>query len=140
MPKIIFNSEKTDGGNAFTGKITFNQITLNVGNAMSPDGFVAPIAGHYKMSFSAMGGLGKYGINTYVKVSKNGSFAFWIGDSNNGKWSDGNNLSYDWIWKLNKGDKVTFEVHSISQGGPRSLADVKQGRVNRKRKLLQVSV
>jgi len=112
VPKIIFNSEKTDGGLAFNGKITFNQITLNVGNAMTSDGFVAPIAGHYKMSFSAMGGYKKYGIDTFVWVHKNGSSAFWIGDSNNGKWSDGNNISYDWIWNLNKGDKVTFEVPS----------------------------
>merc|ERR1719222_911407 len=114
VPKIIFNSEKTDGGNAFTGKITFNQITLNVGNAMSSDGFVAPIAGHYKMSFSAMGGIHKYGINTWVGVYKNGSWEFSIADGNNAKESDGNNISHDWIWKLNKGDKVTFEVHSTS--------------------------
>ena len=115
MPEIVlFNAEKTNGGNAFNGKITFNQITLNVGNAMSSDGFVAPIAGHYKMSFSAMGGYEKYGINTYVRVYKNGSWEFSIGDSNNGKWSDGNNISHDWIWKLNKGDKVTFEVSSTS--------------------------
>ena len=114
MPKIIFNAEKTDGEFAFTGLITFNRVTLNVGNAMSSDGFVAPIAGHYKMSFSAMGGIGKYGINTYVKVSKNGSLAFWIGDRNNAKESDGNNISHDWIWMLNKGDKVTFRVVSDS--------------------------
>ena len=44
MPKIIFNAEKTDGEFAFTGLITFNRVTLNVGNAMSSDGFVAPIA------------------------------------------------------------------------------------------------
>ena len=81
---------------------------------MSSDGFVAPIAGHYKLSFSAEGGIEKYGINTYVGVYKNGSFAFRFGDSNNGKWSDGNNISHDWIMKLNKGDKVTFEVDSES--------------------------
>jgi len=115
VPEIVlFNAEKTNGGLAFNGKITFNQITLNVGNAMSSDGFVAPIAGHYKMSFSAHGGVGKHGINTYVGVYKNRSWAFWIGDSNNGKENDGNSISYDWIWKLNKGDKVTFRVPSNS--------------------------
>merc|ERR1711860_120223 len=84
----------------------------NVGNAMSSDGFVAPIAGHYKMSFSAMGGYEKYGLNTWVHIHKNGSYAFTFGDTNKGKWSDGNNISHDWIWKLNKDDKVTFEVHT----------------------------
>jgi len=114
VPKIIFNAKKTDGGHAFNGKITFNQITLNVGNGMTSDGFVAPIAGHYKMSFSAMGGIHKYGINTYVEVYKNGSVELWIGHRNNAKENDGNNISYDWIWKLNKGDKVTFRVPSTS--------------------------
>ena len=114
MPKIIFNAEKTDGEFAFTGLITFNRVTLNVGNAMSSDGFVAPIAGHYKLSFSAVGGWEKHGINTYVWVSKNGSRAFRISDSNDGSGSHGNNISHDWIWKLNKGDKVTLRVVSDS--------------------------
>ena len=113
MPEIVlFNAEKMDGGDAFNGKITFNRITLNVGNAMSSDGFVAPIAGHYKMSFSAQGGFGKYGIYTWVHIHKNGSFAFSFGDSNKDKDSEGDNISYDWIMKLNKDDKVTFEVYS----------------------------
>ena len=64
------------------------------------------------MSFSANGGWEKHGINTYVWVSKNGSRAFRISDSNDGSESHGNNISHDWIWKLNKGDKVTFEVDS----------------------------
>ena len=105
---------------AFNGKITFNQITLNVGNAMSPDGFVAPIAGHYKMSFSAQGGFGKYGIYTWVHIHKNGTFAFSFGDSNKDKESEGNNISYDWIWKLNKDDKVTFIVLNNSYLGAHS--------------------
>lgn len=63
---------------------------------MRSNGFTAPIAGHYKFSFSANGGR---------------KLANWsIGDSDNNQWSDGNNISHDWIWKLNKNDKVTFEV------------------------------
>ena len=87
---------------------------MNVGNAMSSDGFVAPIAGHYRLSFSAMGAFEKWGINTFVIVRKNGKSAFEFGDSNNGKWSDGNNISHNWIMKLNKGDKVSLVVSSKS--------------------------
>ena len=95
-PKVIFNALKTDGGHAFTGEVTFNRVTLNEGNGMRSNGFTAPIAGHYKFSFSANGGR---------------KLANWsIGDSDNNQWSDGNNISHDWIWKLNKNDKVTFEV------------------------------
>ena len=114
-PRVIFNAEKTDGGNAFTGKISFNRVTLNVGSGMSSDGFVAPYDGHYKMSFSAVGGWGKYGtFKTYVKVIKNGSFVFSIADYNNATSSHGNNISHDWIMELKKGDKLTFEVISMS--------------------------
>ena len=51
-------------------------------------------------------------MGTWVHVLKNGrKLANWsIGDSDNNQWSDGNNISHDWIWKLNKNDKVTFEV------------------------------
>ena len=109
-PKIIFNAQKTDGGDAFTGQIIFNEVTLNVGNGMNNDGFVAPIAGFYQFSFSAMGGLDKFGINTSASVDKNGRYQFDIADSNNDESSDGNNISYNWIWKLNKGDKVSFRA------------------------------
>ena len=111
-PKVIFNALKTDGGHAFSGKVTFNRVTLNEGHGMRSNGFTAPIAGHYKFSFSANGGLEIYGKDTWVHVLKNGrKLANWsIGDSDNNQWSDGNNISHDWIWKLNKNDKVTFEV------------------------------
>ena len=101
MPKVIFNAIKTDGEFASTRstrKIVFNEVTLNVGNAMSSDGFVAPIAGHYRLSFSAIGAFEKKGINTWVHVYKNGSEQFNIGDSNDGKQSDDNNISHNWIW------------------------------------------
>ena len=99
---------------AFNGNVIFNDVTLNVGNAMSSDGFVAPIAGHYRLSFLAIGAFEKKGINTWVHVYKNGSEQFKIGDSNDGKQSDGNNISHNWIWYLNKGDKVSLEVNTFS--------------------------
>ena len=107
---MIFNALKTNGGKAFTGKIVFNELTLNEGNGMKSDGFVAPVNGFYKFSFSAMSGLKKWGLITNVWVYKNESWKFAISDSNNGKWSDGNNISHDWIWKLSIGDKVSFKV------------------------------
>ena len=113
-PRVIFNAEKTDGGIAFTGKISFNRVTLNVGSGMSSDGFVAPYDGHYKMSFSAVGSFYKEGIYTWVKVQKNGSRVFWIADGNDARSSHGNQISHDWIMELKKGDKLTFEVHSRS--------------------------
>ena len=111
-PKIIFNAQKTDGGDAFTGQIIFNEVTLNVGNGMNSDGFVAPIAGFYQFSFSAMGGLHKFGISTSASVDKNGVYQFDIADSNTDDSSDGNNISHNWIWKLNKGDEVTLRAYS----------------------------
>ena len=107
---MIFNAEKTDGGDAFNGKISFNRVTLNEGSGMSYDGFVAPIAGHYKMSFlAAVYGWGKYG-ETGVRVLKNGSRVFWNADYNNASSSHGNQISHDWIMELKRGDKVSFEV------------------------------
>ena len=101
---------------AFNGNIIFNEVTLNLGNAMSSDGdgFVVPISGHYRLSFSAMGGFEKTGINTWVHVRKNGNNEFEFGDSNDGPKSDGNNISHNWIWYLNKGDKVSLEVNTFS--------------------------
>ena len=114
---MIFNALKTDGGAAFAGKIVFNELTLNEGNGMTSDGFVAPVNGYYKFSFSAMSGLKKWGLFTYVKVYKNESGKFSIGDSNEGEKSDGNSLSHDWIWKLNMGDKVSFSVQPVKDIG-----------------------
>ena len=112
---MIFNAEKTDGGDAFTGIIRFNRVTLNEGSGMSDLVFTAPIAGHYKMSFSAMSGYKKYGTSTYVGVYLNlDSLVFWIADDNDGRWSDGNNISHDWIMKLKEGDKLHFVVKSGS--------------------------
>ena len=85
-------------------------MTLNVGNGMNSDGFVVPIAGHYRLSFSAIGALGKYLINTAVSVGKNGAYEFSILDSSKGNTSDGNSISHNWIWKLNKGDRVSLFV------------------------------
>ena len=101
-PKIIFNAQKTDGGDAFTGQIIFNEVTLNVGNGMNSDGsgFVAPIAGFYQFSFSAMGGLDKFGINTSASVDKNGVYQFDIADSNTDDSSDGNNISHNWTYDI----------------------------------------
>ena len=79
---------------------------------MKSDGFVAPVNGYYKFSFSAMSGYGKYGLFTYVDVHKNGSWIFSFGDSNDGEKSDGNSMSHDWILKLGIGEKVSFNVHS----------------------------
>ena len=110
---MIFNALKTDIGIAFTGKIIFNELTLNEGNGMKSDGFVAPVNGFYKFSFSAMSGYQKYGLYTYVRVYKTESWEFSIGDSNEGEQSDGNNMSHTWIWKLSMGDKVSFLVHSV---------------------------
>ena len=107
---MIFNALKSDGGYAFTGKVVFNKLTLNEGNGMKSDGFVAPVNGYYKFSFSAMSGMEKKGLFTYVKVYKNESRKFEIGDSNEGEKSDGNNMSHDWIWKLSTGDKVSLTV------------------------------
>ena len=123
MPKVIFNAIKTDGEFASTRstrKIVFNEVTLNVGNAMNSDGFVAPIAGHYRFSFSAIGTLAKFELNTWVHVYKNGILDMYIGDSNDGVRSDGNNISHNWIWQLNKGDKVSFQVdrESVLHAGP----------------------
>ena len=113
---MIFNAKKTDGGRAFTGKITFNDMTLNKGNGMNgADGtFTSPIAGHYRFTFSAIGGIEKYGIKTWVWVYKSGSFALLIGDNNNSKSSSGNSISYDWIMQLNKGITLSLEVFSTS--------------------------
>ena len=80
---------------------------------MKSDGFVAPVNGYYKFSFSAMSGCKKWGHFTYVQVLKNELWEFSIADSNNGKWRDGNNMSHDWIWKLNMGDKVSFSVQPV---------------------------
>jgi len=70
------------------------------------------------------GGHGKSGIDTWVDVYKNGSYAFWFGGSNTDKEVDGNNIynniSRDWIWKLNKDDKVTFIVLNNSYLGAHS--------------------
>ena len=78
---------------------------------MTSDGFVAPVNGYYKFSFSAMSGYEKWGLFTSVWVYKNESWKFAIADSNEGPKSDGNNMSHDWIWKLSIGDKVSFEVY-----------------------------
>ena len=109
---MIFNALKTNGGSKFTGKIIFNESTLNEGNGMKSDGFVAPVNGYYKFSFSAMSGTEKKGLFTYVKVYKNESRKFYFGDTNDGPQSDGNNMSHDWIWKLSIGDKVSLTVRN----------------------------
>ena len=81
---------------------------------MKSDGFVAPVDGFYKFSFSTMSGINKFGLFTYVRVYKNTSWEFSIGDSNEGEKSDGNSLSHDWIWKLNMGDKVSLKAEDTS--------------------------
>ena len=115
--KVIFNAEKDDGEDTFTGKIRFNRVTVNEGSGMSSDGFIAPHAGLYKMSFSVQGGVYYLVANTCVMVLKNGSHVFSIADSNDHTFldDDGNDISYDWIMELKKGDKLTLKVNSVCQ-------------------------
>ena len=115
--KVIFQAEKTDGGNAFNGEIKFNNITLNIGNAIDQEGvFRAPMDGTYRFSFSAATGFEKYALNAEVLVYQNGTYKFSIVDSNNEGWSDGNNLSYSWIWSMTEGETVTFGVSVLADG------------------------
>ena len=119
----MFNAQKTDGGDAFTGDITFNKITLNIGNGMKSTGFVAPYSGHYRFSLSAMTGYSRFGTYNYVKVFLNGVEQFAIGDSNEDRQSDGNNLSYVWHMKVQKSQSVTLSIIDASflnAGGPGS--------------------
>ena len=108
----MFNAVKDNGGDAITGDIDFNKITLNIGNGMKSTGFVAPYSGHYKFSLSAITGQGKWGITNYVYVRLNGANQFEISDLNKGRWSNGNNLSYIWIMEVRKGQSVTLQMQS----------------------------
>ena len=110
-PKVLFHARKTDGGNAFTGEIKFNNVTLNIGDAMdgSEGTFRAPVAGYYKFSFSASSGYEKY-LGISVRVIKNERWELSIWDSNNGLGSDGINIGYTWIWYLNLQDTVKLSV------------------------------
>ena len=57
------------------------------------------------MSFSGQSALVKIQ-STLIYVEKNGSYIFAVWDSNTAEKADGNNVSYTWIMKLVKEDKL----------------------------------
>ena len=80
--------------------------------------------GKYRFSFSAATGFEKYALNAEVLVYLNGVYKFSIVDSNNEGWSDGNSLSYNWIWSMTEGENVTFIVYN-GNNGRNALASAK---------------
>jgi len=112
-PKVLFHATKTNGRSAFTGDIKFNDVTLNIGDAMDgPEGiFRAPVAGYYKFTISASSGYKRYG-GVLVYVYKNGKHELSIWDGKDGSANDGINIGYTWIWHLNLEDTVKLSVDS----------------------------
>jgi len=104
--KVIFGAVRTRIGN-FRGPITYDNLVINLGEGFDIGSgmFVVPTSGTYRLSVSAQTGSGKYDISV-VYVLKNGSHIFSIGDGN--KKDDMNNVSYTWLMKLSKNDKINL--------------------------------
>ena len=106
---MIFNAQKAEGFNV-KGFLTFDRVDINIGDAFNGSSgiFNVPVSGIYKLNFSGQSAYERNDV-TRVKVYKNGSYILGIWDSNEGKHGDGNNVSYTWIMKLVKGDKLKLE-------------------------------
>ena len=112
---MIFNAQKTCCGFNVKGFLTFDRVDINIGDAFNGSSgiFNVPVSGIYKLNFSGQSAYERNDV-TRVKVYKNGSYILGIWDSNEGKHEmetthDGNNVSYTWIMKLVKGDKLKLE-------------------------------
>ena len=105
--KVIFNAQKTEGGNDVIGYLTFNRVDINIGDGFDGSSgiFKVPVTGIYKMSFSGQSAYGKIDW-TYIRVDKNGFIKFYIYDGNDAEKGDENNVSYTWIMRLVKGDEL----------------------------------
>ena len=106
--KVIFNAQKTEGGNGVKGYLTFDQVDINISDGFDGSSgiFKVPVTGIYKMSFSGQStSYGKIDI-TAIRVYKNGSIMFYIWDSNAAEKAYANNVSYTWIMRLVKGDEL----------------------------------
>ena len=108
---MIFNAQKAEGFNV-KGFLTFDRVDINIGDGFNGSSgiFNVPVSGIYKLNFSGQSAYERNDV-TRVKVYKNGSYILGIWDSNEGKHEmetthDGNNVSYTWIMKLVKGDKL----------------------------------
>ena len=94
------------GGNV-NDDLTFDIVDINIGDGFDRTSgfFTVPVSGIYKMSFSGQSGYDKFDF-TRIRVYKNGYNQFYIYDGNDAEKADINNISYTWIMKLVKGDKV----------------------------------
>ena len=104
---MIFNAEKKWGYSGVTGDLTFGQVDINISDGFDGSSgiFTVPVSGIYKMSFSGQSAFGKID-DTIIHVIKNGSVMFYITDGNTAEKGDENNVSYTWIMRLVKGDKL----------------------------------
>ena len=116
--KVIFNAKKTKGYSDVTGDLTFDQVDINIGNGFDGSSgiFKAPVSGIYKISFSGQSSFGRFD-NTYIWVVKNGDEILKIWDSNDAEKADVNNVSYTWIMRLVKGDKLKLNSMNYLYAG-----------------------
>ena len=105
--KVIFNAQITQGEDDITGDLTFDHVSINIGVGFngSLGVFKVPISGFYQMSFSGSSAKNTI-IYSQIYVYNNDAEILRIYDSNEAIGGDGNNLSYTWMMKLSKGDKV----------------------------------
>ena len=112
--KVIFNAKKTEGLEGFTkvtGDLTFDQVDINISDGFDGSSgiFKVPVTGIYKIHFSGNSAYQTIDF-TQIRVYKNGSIMFTIFDGNEAVLADENNVSYTWIMRLVKGDKL--KLHS----------------------------
>ena len=107
--KVIFSAQVTTGY-AVTGDLIFDRVDINIGDGFDGSSgiFTVPVSGIYKMSFSGQSANVRFDI-TSIRVYKNGDQMFNILDSNDAEKVGTNNVSYTWIMRLVKGDKLKLE-------------------------------
>ena len=105
--KVIFNAQKTEGGNDVIGYLTFNQVDINIGDGFDGSSgiFKVPVTGIYTMSFSGQSAYDRID-SSGIHIYKNGSEMFRIVDGNTAAYGAENNVSYTWIMRLVKGDEL----------------------------------
>ena len=106
--KVIFSGRITEIGAVGPKSLTFNKVDVNIGEAFDGSIFTAPISGIYKMTFS-----GQSGFQIEIVVENNNKRVFHIIDGKKVEYSmqyTVYNVSYTWMMKLVKGDKVKLRT------------------------------
>ena len=104
-PQILFQAFRRSGET--TGILSFEEVTINLGDGFQNDHFAAPVDGYYQFSYSGVSGLDA-SIETEIYVKVNGNPLWAIFDSNNAEHC--NQMATTFYLQLAAGDLVQLET------------------------------